>query len=55
LGIIFEPNRFHSSGGARPFTVDGERSASAWLAMQIQQVLADLDLGGKVVVEKSCQ
>jgi hypothetical protein len=33
-------------------TVEVETSALASLEMEIQQVLADLDLGGKVVVEK---
>ena len=33
-------------------TVEVEASALASLEMKIQQILADLDLGGKVVVEK---
>jgi hypothetical protein len=33
-------------------TVEVESSASAALEMEIQQILSDLDLGGKVIVEK---
>jgi hypothetical protein len=33
-------------------TVEVDTSASAALEMEIQQILSDLDLGGKVVVEK---
>ncbi|MBI1896513.1 MAG: AAA family ATPase, partial [Acidobacteria bacterium] len=36
-------------------TVEVETSALASLEMEILQVLADLDLGGKVVVEKDCR
>jgi hypothetical protein len=36
-------------------TVEVETAALASLEMEIQQVLADLDLGGKVVVEKDRQ
>jgi hypothetical protein len=36
-------------------TVEVETSALASLEMEIQQVLSDLGLGGKVVVEKDLQ